>query len=97
MNTLSGGPAPASFKGFENDSPMPTCSSRWTTRPGNSSKPPASVPEYMGVIVASKVDKAGPNISGDIKQLVIVKTDPGYGPNPGHGGTGTVVLRLPCQ
>jgi len=30
-------------------------------------------------------------ISGDIRKIVIVKTNPGYGPSPGHVGTGQVV------
>ena len=54
-------------------------------------KPPATVPAYMGVLVSSKVSKSGSTISGDAKSIVVVKTDPGYAPNPGHAGTGTVV------
>jgi hypothetical protein len=30
-------------------------------------------------------------ISGNIPKMAIVQTNPGYGPNPGHAGTGTVV------
>jgi hypothetical protein len=36
------------------------------------------------------ITKSGPIISGDIPKMVIVHTDPGYEPNPGHAGTGTV-------
>jgi hypothetical protein len=45
----------------------------------------------MGVIVSSSISKLGPNISGDVKQIIVVTTDPGYADNPGHPGTGTVV------
>jgi hypothetical protein len=45
----------------------------------------------MGVIVSSRVAQSGSIISGDIKQVVIVRTDPGYAPNPGHTGTGTEI------
>jgi len=93
LNHLSGGPAPASFKGFAAtlSAEPPKCGITWTTGPGNSSKPPATVPAYMGVLVSSKVTKSGPKISGDAKSIVVVKTDPGYAPNPGHAGTGTVL------
>jgi hypothetical protein len=92
-NSLSGGPAPASFKGFAATLSVepPKCGLTWTTGPGSSSNPPASVPAYMGVLVSSKATKSGPIISGDAKSIVVVKTDPGYAPNPGHAGTGTVV------
>jgi hypothetical protein len=94
QDPLSGGLAPASFKGFENSNPAPWCGDTWTTRPGNSSRPPKSVSPYMAVIVASHVTKSGPTISGDVVGIVVVKTDPGYGPNPGHRGTGTIVATL---
>jgi hypothetical protein len=45
----------------------------------------------MGVIVSSRVTQSGSIISGDIKQVVIVQTDPGYAPAPGYTGTGTEV------
>jgi hypothetical protein len=92
-NSLSGGGAPASFKGFANSpSGAPACGSNWSTGPGNSSGPPAGpLPGYIAVIVSSHVTKSGSNISGDTAQVVVVKTNPGYGPNPGHAGTGTVV------
>jgi hypothetical protein len=96
VNSLSGGSAPAAFKGFaEQTSPTPpACEGTWTTHPGNSSNPPTTVPPFMAVIVSSSITKSGPTISGDIPRIVIVKTDPGYGPSPGHAGTGTVVAVL---
>ena len=44
----------------------------------------------MGVIVSSSATKAGPGILGGIPRIVVVETEPGYGPDPGHSGTGTV-------
>lgn len=91
LNALSGGPAPAAFKGYENEPGASTSLTSWTTDPGNSSKPPASVPTYMSVIVASSISQHGSTISGDAPHVVIVRTDPAYAPDPGHAGTGTVV------
>ena len=96
VNSLSGGPAPASFKGFANtlSSTPPSCGGSWSTSPGNSSGPPASVPSFMAVISSSTVTKSGSNITGDIPEIVIVHTAPGYAPDPGHPGTGTVAAVL---
>ena len=96
VNKLSGGPAPASFKGFAAapSAEPPKCGITWTTAPGASSNPPATVPTYMGVLVSSKVVKSGSTISGDVKSIVVVKTAPGYSPNPGHPGTGTIVAEF---
>jgi hypothetical protein len=92
-NSVSGGPAPAVFKGFASStSPNPpSCGGAWTSNPGNSAGPPSSVPSLISVIVTSSIAKSGPTISGNIQQIAIVLTDPGYDPNPGHEGTGTVV------
>lgn len=93
---LSTGLAPASFKGYENGNASPWCGQTWTTRPGNSPKPPKAVPanSYMAVIVASRVTQRGSTISGNIVHIVLVRTNRGYGPNPGHPGTGTIILTL---
>ncbi len=94
-NALSGGGAPNAFKGFENDPTAVACTTAsWTTGPGNSAGPPATIPTYMAVIVSSSVTKTGSTIAGDVVHMVVVKTDPGYGPNPGHAGTGTVVATI---
>jgi hypothetical protein len=91
-NTVSGGQAPLSFKGFENSSALPSCGVGWQTDPGNSPGPSATVPSYMGVIVTSQVVKSGSTIySGTTPAIVVVKTNPGYVPDPQHPGTGTVV------
>jgi hypothetical protein len=93
LNSLSGGPAPAAFKGFANTLATPlACGSSWSTDPGNSSDPPAGpLPGLIDVIVSSAVNKSGRIISGDVHEVVLVRTDPGYAANPGHAGTGTVV------
>jgi Bacterial Ig-like domain (group 1) len=92
LNSLSGGPAPASFKGFAEFPKTPACGIGWSTDPGNSTPPPPGpLPAYMAVIVTSKATQSGSAISGNTLHLVIVKTNPGYAPDPGHAGTGTVV------
>ncbi|MDP1805932.1 MAG: hypothetical protein Q8K72_12245, partial [Acidimicrobiales bacterium] len=92
-NALSGGPAPAAFKGFADSTVTtpPSCGAGWTTTPGNSPPPTAGVPSYMGVVVTSSVTSTGSQIAGNVTRIVVVKTDAGYAPNPGHPGTGTVV------
>jgi hypothetical protein len=84
LNTLSGGPAPASFKGFASGAGTtpPACGTGWSTRPGNSSDPPSSVPSFMGTVVTSTVTKSGATIAGDTPRLVVVQTAAGYAPNP---------------
>jgi hypothetical protein len=90
-NSLSGGGAPPSFKGFAKNPAMPSCGTPWSSRPGNSSRPPSGpLPADMGVIVSSTITKSGSQISGNTQHIVVVKVDPGYQPNPGHPGTGTV-------
>ena len=89
-NLLSGGPAPNSFKGFADNS-LQSCGGSWSTRPGNSSKPPATLPSYMGVIASTAAAQSGSSISGTGPIIVVVQTNPGYAPDPGHPGTGTVV------
>jgi len=92
-NPLTAGSGPAAFKGYIDAPGMqpPACGGAWTTDPGNSSRPPASVPPYLAVVVAGAIGKSGSTISGDVRHIVVVRTDPGYAPNPGHPGTGTVV------
>ena len=90
-NTLSGGPAPAAFKGFVDDNATPVCGKPWSTDPGNSSHPPASVGPTVQAIVSSQITQDGSVISGDTTEVVTIAVDPGYAGNPGHPGTGTVI------
>jgi hypothetical protein len=94
VDPMRSGLAPAAFKGFELSNASPWCGQTWTTRPGNSPHPPAAVPSLMAVIVSSHITKRGPVISGDIVHIVLVHTNPGYGPNPGHRGIGTIIATL---
>jgi len=92
---LAGRTGPADFKGFaDNPSGPATCGSTWSTTAGNSSHPPDNVPTYMAVIVSSSISQDQARISGNSVELVIVKTDPGYAPDSGHSGTGTVIAVL---
>jgi len=92
LNSLSGGNAPSSFKGFAENPLTPACGTDWSADPGNSTPPPPGpLPAFMGVIVTSSTSKFGSTISGNTVDIVIVQTNPGYAPNPGHAGTGTVV------
>ena len=95
LNSLSGGAAPAAFKGFETTPSVAACGTNWTTGTGNSPPPPAPpLASLMAVIVSSSINKSGPTIAGDTAHIVLVQTGPGYDANPGHAGTGTVVARL---
>ncbi len=94
-NPMSVGSAPSAFKGFEDGSAIPTCGDNtWTSQPGNSSNPPATVPEFMRVIVSSSITTNGSVITGNVSRVVIIKTNPGYGPSPGQQGTGKVIAIL---
>jgi hypothetical protein len=86
---VSPGASRASFKGFATRAEL-ECGGSWETRPGNSPPPPATIAADIAVIVTSTVQKIGPNIGGDIKEIVVVSQDGGYGPNPGHEGNGLV-------
>lgn len=86
-------PGYPSFKGYADFSDN-FCGGTWTTRPGNSSKPPKEIGPDVAIIVTSNVWKNGPNISGNIKEILIVHQDGNYGPNPGHDGNGPVTTVL---
>ena len=93
-NAVSGGAAPASFKGWAvNVTPTGTCSGTFTTDPGNSSDPPATLAagSDIVVLVTDDVTKSGDVISGDYTNMLLVDPNPGYQGDPGHPGTGAVV------
>src|SRR5207253_1863009 len=79
QNLLSGGPGPDSFKGFATkiSTNPPVCGDTWVTKPGNSSKPPDTLPPFMGVVVSSRIRKWGATISGDVPKIIVVQTNAG--------------------
>jgi hypothetical protein len=96
LNTVSGGGAPPAFKGFAETIAAGGCGS-FTTRPGNSSAPPAGpLPSTMLTLVTNGVTKSGSVISGTVVGIAVVATGDGYAPDPGHAGTGTILSYSPC-
>ncbi len=92
LNSLSGGSAPAAFKGFANELTEPVCGATWTTDPGNSSEPPEGpLPGLIEAVASSQIVKHGRLISGDVTAVVLIATEPGYAADPGHEGAGRVV------
>ncbi len=45
----------------------------------------------MAVTASNSITMSGSQNSGDAPEVVVVKTNPGYGPDPSQPGTGTVV------
>ena len=45
----------------------------------------------MAVVVTSSIAGDRPRVSGNTASVVVVRTDPGYAPDPGAAGTGAVV------
>ena len=93
--------APASMKGYVDNAPSNLgltgnlgCGESWTSNPGNSSGPPATIPNYLVVIVSSQITQSGSTESGNIKHVVVVQVEQGYGPAPGHTGWGPIVAWL---
>ncbi len=86
--------APASMKGYIDNAPSYTCGAAWTSDPGNSSKPPSTIPVNMVVVVASAINQSGSTESGNIEHLVVVSVSPGYGPAPGHDGYGHIIATI---
>src|SRR5262249_33663204 len=80
-NTFSGGAAPNSFRGFASStaSAPPACGDTFTSSGGNSANPPSTIPSTMAVVVTDRVTQAGSQVSGRVKKIVLVSTDPGYG------------------
>lgn len=95
LNSLTGGSAPPSFKGFAL-SVAPDCGG-FTTAPGNSAPPPAGpLSGTIEVLVTDSVQKTGNTISGTVTEMAMVRVDPGYDADPGHAGTGTVMSLVQC-
>jgi hypothetical protein len=103
QNSFSALPAgetsePHQMKGFI-ETPAsfpPTCGTAWTSDPGDSSNPPATVPAYMATIVSSDVtaNPDGSVITGNTVEIVVVQTNlpsDQYAPAVGNEGTGPIV------
>jgi hypothetical protein len=91
INSLTGGLAPSAMKGYADGSAQ-NCGASWTGDPGASGNPPPLLPSYMGVVVSSTITMQGSTLLvGDTPMIVVVRTNPGYGPAVGQAGTGTVV------
>ena len=86
--------APASMKGYISNAPSLSCGVNWTSNPGNSSNPPSTVPVNMVTVVSSTITQSGSTELGNIKHLVIVQTEAGYGPAPGHDGDGKIIATI---
>jgi hypothetical protein len=97
-NHLSQSSPSSAFRGFANSigGTIPNCGDVWQSDPGNSSGPPSSVPSFINVIASSSIGMSGPVISGNDRKVVVVRTDLGYRPSPGHAGTG-VVISITCE
>jgi DNA-binding beta-propeller fold protein YncE len=95
LNRLSAGSAPPAFKGFETTPITAACNATWGAASGNSAGASPTIPQYMLVIVASKITEGTTSpIAGDTAHLVVVKTNSGYTPDPSTPGTGTVVANV---
>ena len=89
-NDVSGGRIPPAFKGYALTVDQNTCT--FTTVPGNSPPPPdGPLPTTITVAVTDHVWQNGSTISGTVIGFVDVSTGDGYGSDPGHPGTGTVI------
>lgn len=94
--TISGGPGTAPYT-VHGSHIYATTGFFTVSGPGNSASPPdGPLPTYMGGIVTSSDSKSGSAISGDILHIVVVKTNAGYAPNPGHDAKGKDVAEV-CQ
>ncbi|MFY0564561.1 PKD domain-containing protein [Archangium lansingense] len=64
----------------------------WNSKTGQSF-PPASLPEYIGVLVPDAIAKTKGVVFGNVAALAVLKVDPNppYGPVPGKPGWGTLV------
>lgn len=85
-------PTSSDFKGYADS----VSGGTWTSRPGDSSKPPSTVARYIGVIITTQVTKQDSTISGNVTGLAILRVDDSsqYRPDPGHSGSGVVVAIL---
>ncbi len=64
----------------------------WTAKPGTAS-PPATLPTYISVIVATSIGQVPGRVYGNIAAVVVLQVDtsPAYGPGTNQQGFGTIV------
>jgi len=92
-NTSSNGDTPEGFMGFAGSlSPnLAECGGTWRGNVGGGTNPPMMIPEFITAVASSSITRSGSHVNGDIALVVLIQTDSGYEPNPGHPGTGTIV------
>jgi RHS repeat-associated protein len=63
----------------------------WTAKPGTAS-PPATLPTYISVIVATSIGEVSGRVYGNIAAVVVLQVDttPAYGPGLNQQGFGTI-------
>lgn len=82
----------AAFKGFvpaQAGRAFPRCGDTWTA--SAPARPPADVPELLGVVVTGAVTRSGSTFAGRVRKVVVVKTSSGYRPDDARDATGKVV------
>ena len=92
-NQLSGGDAPAAFKGFAGTAGM-ACGNAWATAHGRRVRAPHDLPAYIAVVVTAGVTGGGRSAAGTIGGIVVVRAYSGASVAPGRDGTGTVVATI---
>ena len=95
-NVLSGGPAPDSFKGFA--SAIRHQSARLRRRldeqAGQQLETAGHAATLYGRSRFQQHYQVGFDYLSDVPEIVVVTPNPGYEPDPGHPGTGTVVAEF---
>lgn len=96
----TGTQAPATFKGYATSTDVSDSCGTFSSSPGNSSNPPATLPLNLdgtiNVLVTDNVSQQGSLITGNVVGTATVEPDPGYAGDPGHSGTGVVKSFEPC-
>ena len=81
-----------SFQGFA----IPTSVSTWESPPANAGRGPESVPDLIGVIITTDVQRRGSNSTGNIAGHAVLRVDDpaAYRPDPGHAAWGVVRAQI---
>jgi hypothetical protein len=91
-SSLTGGRAPAAFKGFADSPSAPTdCATDWQSRGGGSTDAAEVIPGYTAMLVTDKVVKRGWRLSGSTTAIVVVRVGDGYQSSPGHASTAEIL------